>query len=532
MDPEFEQRWRRARALENAGDIQVAKRIYETLIAEDPERLYVRLRLSAIEQAERNYRGARDQAIRCADSVRYSRWKDLAAVTRRLLTFDERDLVGALINGADWSHPDVLRNSPALSQYLWLIGEVPEALRLIEAAMPFAGANASLSYSRANALRYLGRMEDATREYERCIAINPNDANAHWSLAYHHAAKPPGSRVGRILKAQEAFAEDAEEQTYLHYALFKEFDDAGEVGPAWKHLQAGATLKRKLIRYNPQLEDEGFEALVDMTGPDFSRERTKGHDGEFGHAPIFIVGMPRSGTTLLERILGGHPQVSPGGELNDFESALSWESNQFMGLFLRPDVLGKLQGIDYSEVGRRYLTRTESRSEGRPFLIDKTPGNFVNAGFIARALPQARILCLRRDPMDACMSNLKNLFTNDAFGYSYDLDELADYYLRFDRLCTHWRETLGGQFLEVSYEHLAADPMTVSERVMAFCGIPFDPGLVDITRNTAPVTTASSSQVRQPINTRGIGAWRKYEKQLQPLRMRLEAELGRDALLA
>lgn len=124
------------------------------------------------------------------------------------------------------------------------------------------------------------------------------------------------------------------------------------------------------------------------------------------------------------------------------------------------------------------------------------------------------------------MSNLKNLFTNDAFAYSYDLDELADYYERFDRLCRHWRETLGGQFLEVSYEQLAAEPLAVSERVMAFCGLSFDPGLVDITRNAAPVTTASSSQVRESINTRGIGAWRKYESQLQPLRKRLEAGSG------
>lgn len=133
---------------------------------------------------------------------------------------------------------------------------------------------------------------------------------------------------------------------------------------------------------------------------------------------------------------------------------------------------------------------------------------------------------MRRNPLDACMSNLKNLFSNDAYGYSYDLDELAAYYVRFDRLCTHWRETLGGQFLEVSYEQLAAEPLMVSERVMAFCGLPFDAGLVDITRNTAPVTTASSSQVREDINTRGVGAWRKYAVHLEPLRRKLEEALG------
>lgn len=525
MDPEFERRWRSARALENAGEVGGAKEIYETLIAEDPDRLYVRLRLSAIEQSQHDYRAARDHALRCADSVRGARPKDLAPVTRRLLEFDERDLVGELIKGADWLHPDVLRDSAVHSQHLWLIGEVDEALRLIETVRPYAPASAPLSYSRANALRYLGRMQEATEEYERCIRINPRDVHAHWSLANHRKSEIPGSRVDRILAVQRSFVADAKEQVFLHYALYKEFDDAGDFARAWSHLQAGAALKRTQVRYSPQVEDEGFDLAIEMTSGPF-RSAPPPEAGEYPHSPIFITGMPRSGTTLLERILGGHPLVSPGGELADFESALNWESNQFMGLFLRPDTLRGLRGIDFDAVGRRYLERTARRSEGRPYLIDKNPLNIMYAGFIARALPQARILCLRRDPMDACMSNLKNLFTNDAFAYSYDLDELADYYGRFDRLCRHWRETLGGQFLEVSYEQLAAEPLAVSERVMAFCGLSFDPGLVDITRNAAPVTTASSSQVRESINTRGIGAWRKYESQLQPLRKRLEAGSG------
>jgi len=159
-------------------------------------------------------------------------------------------------------------------------------------------------------------------------------------------------------------------------------------------------------------------------------------------------------------------------------------------------------------------------------MVDKNPANFINAGFIARALPRARILCLRRGAMDACLSNLKVLFTNDAFGYSYQLDELADYFIRFDRLSRHWQEVLGDQYLEVDYEQLVADPLAMTEKVMRFCGLPFEPDSIDITRNDAPVTTASSSQVRQPINTRGIGAWRKYATQLAPLQQRLESALG------
>lgn len=526
MDPSFEQRWRQARKLENAGDVPAAKEIYEALIEEDPHRLYVRIRLSSIATGENNYRLAREHALLCAEDVRNGRWKDLAPVCKLLLAgFSERALVKELITGSDWSHPDIVRASAALSQYLWLMEEVELALAFIDKVQPYLAPNVLLGYSKATALGYLGKMAEATREYERCLELDPLDAHVHWSLAHHEAATPPDARISRVRMAQAACPEDARVQPFFHYALFKEYENAGDLANAWSHLQRGAAIKRKqIVGYESRVEQEGFEFLQEMTGAGFfePRGRTRGD----GHTPIFVVGMPRSGTTLLERILGGNAQVTAAGELNDFNSALCLESNQNMGGFLHPDALRKLRSVDFERVGALYLGRTGYLAKGNPFLSDKNPFNFVYAGFIAKALPQARILCLRRNPMDACLSNMKNLFTNDAYGYSYDLDELADYYIRFDRLCTHWRERLGGQFMEVSYEGLVEDTFGVGEKVMAFCGLPFDPESLDITRNKAPVTTASSAQVRQPINRRGIHAWRKYEAQLQPLRDRLEAALG------
>ena len=525
MQQNFELLWRRARTLENEGSHEAAKEIYTALVEEDPDRLYVRLRLSAIEQAGGNYRASRVHAIRCAAAVRAkARWNDLAVVARRLLTFDERRLVRDLILESDWNNIEILKSSAVLSQHLWLIGEVDAALRLSEVAIARARPSSILGYSRANALRYLGRAKDATDEYERCLELNPHDAYVHWSLAYHEKSVPPASRVARIRSTQGQYEPEAPEQTFLHYALFKEFDDASDPEAAWHHLQAGAALKRKSMRYDPALEEAGFATLQELVTPDFVNRQRGKPDGR--HVPIFIVGMPRSGTTVLERILGSHSRVAPGGELNDFNSALSLESNQFFGHFVTPQTIGALSSIEYGEVGDCYLERTAAWAGDKEFLVDKNPANFTNAGFIAKALPQARILCLRRNPMDACLSNLKILFSNDAFGYSYDLDELADYYLRFDRLSRHWRETLGDQYMEVKYEELVLDPAGTTERVMGFCGLAFEPESVDITRNTAPVTTASSSQVRQPINSSSLGAWRAYESQLQPLRSRLQAVLG------
>ena len=525
MQQNFELLWRRARTLENEGSHEAAKEIYTALVEEDPDRLYVRLRLSAIEQGRGNYRASRAHAVRCAAAVRgKARWNDLAVVTRRLLTFDERRLVRDLILEADWNSIQIVKDSAVLSQHLWLIGEVDAALRLSEVGIERANSSCVLRYSRANALRYLGRAKDATDEFERCLELSPDDAYVHWSLAYHEKSDPPASRVARIRSAQGHYAPEAPEQAVLHYALFKELDDAGNPSEAWLHLKAGSALKRKSVRYDPVLENEGFAALQELVTRDFVKRQ--GRSPEHRHVPIFIVGMPRSGTTLLERILGSHSRVAPGGELNDFNSALSLESNRFFGHFVTPESIRALQPIDYGEVGDCYLERTTTWTGDKDFLIDKNPANFTNAGFIAKALPQARILCLRRNPMDACFSNLKIFFPNDAYGYSYELDELADYYVRFDQLSRHWRETLRDQYMEVDYENLVLNPVGMTERVMDFCGLEFEPDSVDITRNTAPVTTASSSQVRQPINSRSLGSWRSYERQLQPLRSRLEAALG------
>ena len=525
MDPQFELKWREARRLENSGDVQTAKKIYEDLIQQDPHRLYVRIRLSSIAISENQYRLARMHALACAEEVRATRWKDLAPVCKLLLSFSERDLVKELICGADWSHPDIVRTAASLSQYLWLIEEVELALEFIDTVCKRAQPNALLLYSRATALGYLGRMNEATEEFERCLSLDPMEPHVHWSLAYHQKANPVHARLPRLTAVQRQFPQDAPEQAFLHYALFKEYDNANDVENAWHHLIQGAAIKRsQIVGYSSSAEEQGFDHLIGMANPRFFEQEDVARD--FDITPIFVVGMPRSGTTLLERILGGHELVYAGGELNDFMTALCMESDQFMGGFLREQALQKMGEVDFAEVGRRYLRRTRLLAKGLPFISDKNPANFICAGFIAKALPHARILCLRRGPMDACFSNLKNLFTNDAYGYSYDLNELADYYFRFDRLCAHWRKVIPDQFLEVSYERLVEDPLSISQRVMAFCGLPFDPNVVDITRNTAPVTTASSSQVRQPINKAGVGAWRKYERGLQPLRDRLEAKLG------
>jgi hypothetical protein len=325
------------------------------------------------------------------------------------------------------------------------------------------------------------------------------------------------SRVPRIRAALLASRpQDLPARAHLHYALFKELDAAGEADAAWTELQSGAALMRTMQPFDADEAAAGIAAAASR--PTRVPEEATATDAR---VPVFIVGMPRTGTTVLERILGGHPGVADAGELNDFQHAASLAADRFVRLPLGVDDVAALAAVDPREIGRSYLERTGRHYGARSHLIDKNPQNLFAAGFIAEALPQARILCLVREPADACFSNLKELFAPGSYAYSYDLETVADHYARFRRLADRWRESLPGRFLEVSYEDLVADPARVSAAVLEFCGLPPESGCVDITRNLSPAATASSSQVRQPIHGRHVGAWRRYRRQLQPMLERL-----------
>ena len=520
MTPEqLREQWDRAQQLEAAGALDEARAAYSIILAASPRQIMVQLRLSALEQAAGRYCASRLHALQAGETISQTqRWEGLPHVTLRLLAFDERELVQRMVLSADWSSPQVLAQAPTLSQHLDLCGREEEALRLLAAADRRVHPSHLLEYSRADALRHRGRMDEATAAYERCIALAPSFPHAHWSLAHHAPASPGLARVARIRRALADPQQNASTRTYLHYALFKELDAAGEVETAWTELQAGAELRHAMQPYDAAPEEAGLTALMNEAN---RLPRAASATAEHARVPIFIVGMPRTGTTVLERILGGHTRVADGGELNDFQHAASLASNRFIQLPLGAGDLAALANVDPGAIGRNYLERTGLRYAGKSHLIDKNPLNFFAAGLIAKALPQARILCLVRDPVDACFSNLKELFAPGAYGYSYDLQDLADHYARFRRLLEHWRSALPEQFHVVAYEDLVADPVQETERAMRFCGLPPEPECADITRNLSRASTASSSQVRQPIHARNVGAWRRYRQHLQPMIERL-----------
>lgn len=507
--------WNQAQEREAQGDLEQARSLYEIIVDREPHHVAARLRLSRMEQIAGRYLTSKEHVWRAVDAVReHSNTRNMGYVTARLLDFAEEGEAASLILSVNWSDPHVIRQSPVLAQHLWLSGRYEETLRFLDAMASYVPAHPLLTYTRANVLRYLGRMPEAEREYEAAIALSPDFADAHWSLATHSRAVPPLARIERIRDALGRVRPGGIEQAQLFYALFREFDAADLVDEAWAALSEGAQIMRSRCAYDSAAEEARMQALLSMP------MSMADPDPDAQPAVIFIVGMPRTGTTLLDRILGNHPAVRSLGERNDLAAAVSETSNQFLGSALLRDHAGALQQLDFQRVGHMYLQRLRALAPQARYVIDKNPQNLFNLPIILQALPNARVVCLRREPMDACFSNLKELFQGDAYPYSYSLDDLADHYHRAERWMQHWQRIAPQSVRVVDYELLATRAQTVITEVTDFIGLESQSGLLDLTSNRTPVATASSSQVREDIHDRNIGAWRRYERQLQPLRMR------------
>jgi len=429
---------------------------------------------------------------------------------------------------------DLLAQAPNPPPGLWttqanlrfMTGEVGEAMALIEKAVKAGADSPSERQLHAMLLQFNGQMDAARAVLEDCLERWPHFGDAAAVLVDLRKQRPDDNRLPQLqeqlarLPDTPADAAEAFARAEFEYALFKTLDDLGRHDEGWQALARCNALMQRLNPYRAQAEEAVTDALVDMP-----LDRTAAvHPGDFeGPIPIFVVGMPRSGTTLLDRILSSHSAVTSAGEITDFWRQLHWiadvvpdRSSSLMKIARRS------HQIDYRQLGLRYLKQTQWRAYGRPYYVDKLPGNIQMVAFIRRALPHAPILHMVRDPMDTCFSNYKAMFGN-ASAYSYDLNALAHYYRQYMRLVRHWHQALPGAMLDVAYADLVQDPATTARRVLAHCGLEVEDACLRPERNTAPVATRSSPQVRESIHTRGLGQWRYYAAQLEPLRLSLGA---------
>lgn len=394
------------------------------------------------------------------------------------------------------------------------------AAAVFRRAVALAPSNPICHFNLATSLVFSGNVEQAEGELEACLALAPNYWPAYGVLSRLRQQSQSDNHVERLLSLTQQTVGDPVAQMQLHLALAKEYEDLGNYPEAFEHLQVGKSVNRNARNYSAERDEAIVRALIAAFPEPQPQPRGCQTD-----EPIFIVGMPRSGTTLLERILSSHPEVYAAGELQNFGVMLERLSGGRSPVMLDPGVIERARHINWEQLGDLYLASTRPATCLKPRFIDKLPHNFLYAGFIANALPNARIICLRRNPLDTCLSNFREPFaeTSPFHGYSFDLLDTGRYYLLFDQLMAHWKRVLPGRILEMDYETLVGDQEGSTRLLLDHCGLPWNSACLHFERNQAPASTASSVQVRAPIYRSAVRRWKKYEAQLTGLRELLTA---------
>ena len=529
MSREIDAHWLQAQRHLDVGNTLAATSELEAIVALDPRQPSAWLMLAHQASAGQRCRAAVECARNAATAVHESRdWRALADVALLLQNLGESRLAVRAIQAADHGHAQVIAAADRLAQCLGMADCHEDALRLLDDALARNAPTPMLSVMRATTLRHLGRKQEATAEYQRCLQLAPGFAGAMLMLAQHDPSADAQGQLTRVRQAlRRTSSQDHVNLAILYYTLFIHLHAAGDSADAWEAMMQGAAIKRRSLAWHPERDEQRLAAIRSLCQGSFLDPVAATPDGR---VPIFIAGQPRTGTTVLERILGNHSQVGSAGELNDFHLQLCWQADMLVE-HVDPVLLRACTSLDYGAIGRGYRQRTGWRAQGKRFLIDKMPVNIWYAGLIHKALPDARIVCLVRDPLDTCFSNLKELFAGEAYPYSYDPLEAAAHHLRFRQLLQHWDEVLPGVVLSVRYEDMVRDPQSVARRVMEHCGLPFEPACVDIERNLTPSATASSSQVREPLHVRGMGAWRRYSEPLEEARAWLAERLPAETFI-
>lgn len=422
------------------------------------------------------------------------------------------DALQALAAEADAHPPRLLQD---LAQRYAMLGRHVEAEACHARALRMRKDDPRFIYNHATSLIALGRLAEAEAALDRVIALVPGDSDAWYNRATLRKQTAANNHIAALETRLAALAPASPARVALGYALAKECEDLGEHARAFAALKQAADLRRSLLRYRVEDDLDTLRLIEQAFDADFFQRLHHGHDDD---RPVFIVGLPRSGTTLVDRILGSHSAIGSRGETSDLVMALVKGAGKTGS---KAELVRRSTTLDFAALGQRYCAQLGEGADRR--LIDKTPVNFLYLGLIAAALPNARIIHLRRNPMDACYAMYKTLFRM-AYPFSYDLQDLARYWIGYDRLMAHWRRVLPAtQLLEVDYEALVADQENVSRRLVEFTGLPWQDACLAFERNPEPSLTASAAQVRQPIYRSSVALWRRYQHELAPLKTTLEA---------
>jgi Tfp pilus assembly protein PilF len=499
------------------GDLIGAQRILESYRRQAGEHVEALRLLGRIAQQRQTLGSAEElleAALRLAPEYLAARLDLIRVLIARQKYLRAREVLEPLRTGEP-RQPDVLFLEASVSAGL---GDDEDAIARYRELLSRAPRASEVHVLLGHSFKAVGRQAEAIESYRAAAAARADFGDAYWSLANLKTYRFREDEIERMRAAEQSSATSRVDRYHLCFALGKAHEDRAEYAESWRYYELGNALKRAESGYRPEMSEAQIRELIETcTSSFFAARRAAGIPDP---DPIFIVGLPRSGSTLLEQIIANHSSVDGTLELYDIPR-LAQELN---GPY--PRVLGELELEDFASLGTRYIAGTRIYRKGKPLFIDKMVNNFRHIGLIALMLPNAKIIDVRRAPLACCVANLKQLFASGQ-EFSYGADYIARYYRGYLQLMRHWHAVLPGRVLEVHYEDLVEDFEPAVTRVLAFCGLKLERACLEFYRSGRPVRTASSEQVRRPIFREALEHWRHFEPWLDPLKEALGDALTR-----
>jgi tetratricopeptide (TPR) repeat protein len=504
----------RGLGLQRMGNLRDAEKVYRDVLLKDPSNVDALRLLAGVAMRAKQWGDAEallERALELAPDF-HQGWFDLG------LSRQEQDKTAEAIH----AYEQVIRLEPGLPQGYTSVGTVKamigshdEAMEQFQAALERDPAHFGALSGMGHVLKTIGKQDEAIASYRECVRQNPDHGETWWSMANLKTFKFTDDEIESMAARAERETLIEEQRANFFFALGKAWEDKKDYDQAFEYYARGNANRRDRESYDPVQTVDLHDRFIETFSKEFLEEQRGG--GCDSRAPILIVGLPRSGSTLIEQILASHPDVEGTHELPDLgrvarSIGLGREDRKAY-----PEAMASLGSAELRRLGEEYLQRTERHRElGKPRFTDKLPNNFVHVGFLELVLPNAKIINAKRHPLDSCLGGFKQLFARGQ-PFTYDQFEIAEFYLEYQRIMDHWHEVLPGRVLDVQYENVVDNLETQVRRILEYCELPWNDACLRYYDNERAVKTASSEQVRQPIYSSAKHRWRNFEKHLGPM---------------